>query len=72
MSSEEQISKIIETGNQLEAEYPFGYFDAQVRFAFQWSTLSGESLGNTLLRKTALYRRITDKKPPKNGEVDAR
>lgn len=70
MSSEEQISKIIETGNKSEVEYPFEYFDAQVRFAFQWAHLSGETLENTLLRKTALYRRITDKKPPKDGEVD--
>lgn len=72
MSGEEKSSKIIETGNNSESEYPFEYFDAQVHFAFQWANLSDEPLDNTLLRMTALYRRITDKKPPKDGDVDVR
>ncbi|MBI3576702.1 hypothetical protein HY086_01535 [Candidatus Gottesmanbacteria bacterium] len=41
-----------------EVEYPFEYFDAQVRFAKKWSELSGDTFEKSLIDKTALYRRI--------------
>lgn len=52
-----------------EVEYPFGYFDTQVRFALKWAALSGEPIEQALLTKTALYRRITGKKYPGNQTV---
>jgi len=39
-------------------EYPFEYFDAQVRFALKWAEISGEPPADTLLDKTALHRRL--------------
>ena len=39
--------------------YPLGYFRVQVEFAFRWSELSRDSFSDSLLSKTALYRRLT-------------
>ncbi|NTU46761.1 hypothetical protein HGA88_03980 [Candidatus Roizmanbacteria bacterium] len=51
-----------------DTEYPFEYFDAQVRFAQKWSELSGEPISQSLLSKTALYRRLTNVKPTATGD----
>lgn len=44
--------------------YPPEWFDAQVRFAKKWASLTGENFADTLLRKTATFRIITNDMPP--------
>jgi|GEM_PF-2496735 len=47
-------------------EYPFEYFDAQVQFAKKWSEINNIPFAQALLKNTALYRRLTNKKPSSN------
>jgi hypothetical protein len=54
-----------------ELEFPFEYFDAQVRFAYKWSEITGIPLEVALLNKTALYRRLTNNQY-KSGQTDSR
>ncbi len=44
---------------------PLEYFDAQVQFAQKWSAITGEAFPKVLMQKTALYRRLTQERPPK-------
>jgi RimJ/RimL family protein N-acetyltransferase len=53
--------------NQLT--HPRGYFDAQVLFAKKWSDITKEDFATILLHKTALYRRIQNKKAPEETPV---
>ncbi len=44
-------------------KYPIEYFDVQVQFAYKWAQLSQTPVAEILLEKTALYLKLTDKKP---------
>lgn len=53
-------------------QYPYEYFHSQVSFAVAWAHLSGESLEQTLLEKTALYVKLTDAKLKTPDDLDPR
>ncbi len=46
---------------------PYGYFDAQVRFARKWSEITGEDFSSVLYKKTAIYRKLFLQAPPADG-----
>ncbi|HXB14062.1 MAG TPA: hypothetical protein VNZ45_18875, partial [Bacteroidia bacterium] len=62
MTAEKSTSTEAGEATISEIEYPYEYFDAQVRFAMKWSEISQEPISKTFLKRTDLYRCLTNER----------